>query len=102
MSPQLVTRLENMFPNSTHAQNVGLDTAADSELWDYAHNNGYLIVPKDTDFADKSAMQGYPPKVIWLRRGNCSTNTAEKMLRDHYSDIQAFTRNPDQGLLVLL
>lgn len=102
LSPQLVTRLENLFPNSTHAQNIGLDTAPDSELWNYASENDYLIVSKDTDFGDKSAIHGYPPKVIWLRRGNCSTRTVEKILTDHYSDIQTFARNPDQGLLILL
>lgn len=102
LSPQLVKRLEDLFPNSTHVQNIGLDTAADSELWNFASDSDYLIVSKDTDFGDKSAIHGHPPKVIWLKRGNCSTRTVEKILTDHYSDIQSFARNPDQGLLILL
>ncbi|WP_341328952.1 DUF5615 family PIN-like protein [Methylotuvimicrobium sp. KM2] len=27
------------------------------------------MVSKDSDFYDKSALLGYPPKVIWIRRG---------------------------------
>ena len=61
-----MTRLENLFPNSTHAQNIGLDTAADSELWNYASDNDYLIVSKDTDFGDKSTIHGHPPKEFGL------------------------------------
>ncbi len=102
LSPKLVTRLDNLFPDSIHAQNVGLDTAADTKLWDYAKDKGYIIVSKDTDFSDKSLMHGHPPKVIWIRRGNCSTNTVEMLMKDHYSDIQVFVNNPDEGLLILL
>jgi predicted nuclease of predicted toxin-antitoxin system len=91
-----------LFPDSTHVQDVGLDTADDTKLWDYARDNDYLIVSKDTDFSDRSAIHGFPPKVIWLRRGNCSTNTVEKILRNHYSDIEIFDRDPNTGLLILL
>jgi len=92
----------DLFPDSAHVQDVGLDTADDTELWDYARDNDYLIVSKDADFSDRSAIHGYPPKVIWLKRGNCSTNTVEGILRNHYSDIEAFASDPNRGILVLL
>ena len=50
LSDQLVTLLADLFPNSTHVKTIGLNTAADTELWDYARDNDYLIVSKDTDF----------------------------------------------------
>ena len=102
LSIRLVERLANLFPDSIHVRDVGLDTATDIKLWNYARENGYLIVSKDTDFSDRVATHGYPPKVIWLRLGNCSTDTIEHILRKHHSDIQAFSKHRDQGLLVLL
>ena len=102
LSDQLVTQLADLFPNSIHAKTIGLNTAADAELWDYARNNGYLIVSKDADFSNRSAIHGYPPKVIWLRLGNCSTKVVEDSLRNHYSDIKRFVKDFNRGLFVLL
>ena len=71
-------------------------------MWIHARANDYLIVSKDADFSEKSAIHGYPPKVIWLRLGNCSTEIVENRLRNHYPDIKTFARDSDRGLLVLL
>ena len=92
----------DLFPDSVHVQDVGLDTADDTELWDYARENDYAIVSKDADFSDRSVIHGHPPKVIWLRQGNCSTNAIERILRTHYSDIETFAGAPNRGFLVLL
>ena len=102
LSPNLVNLLADLFPNSAHVQDAGLDASEDTELWDYARNNDYLIVSKDADFRHRSTVYGPPPKVIWIGLGNCSTRTVEDNLRDHYSDIQTFTRDANRGLLVLL
>ena len=77
LSPKLVPLLIDMFPHSTHVQNVSLDTVDDTELWHYARDNDFLIVSKDADFSDRSVIHGNSPKVIWIRRGNCSTNTVQ-------------------------
>ena len=102
LSPKLVTRLTELFPDSVHVQDAGLATADDSELWNYARDNDYLILSKDADFSDKSAIYGYPPKVLWLKRGNCSTSTVETILRDYSSDIEVFVKDQNRGILVLL
>ena len=102
LSDQLVTRLADLFPNSIHVKMIGLNTATDTELWDYARNNDYLIVSKDADFSNRSAVHGHPPKVIWLRLGNCSTSTVEDSLRNHYANIKRFARDSNRGLFVLL
>ncbi|RKU39679.1 hypothetical protein C6496_00165 [Candidatus Poribacteria bacterium] len=102
LSPNLVNLLAALFPNSAHVQDAGLDASEDTELWDYARNNDYLIVSKDADFRHRSIVYGPPPKIIWLGLGNCSTRTVEDNLRDHYSDIQTFARDTNRGLFVLL
>lgn len=46
------------------------DRPTDEALWQYARREGLVIMTKDADFFDKLAVQGAPPKVIWLRNGN--------------------------------
>ena len=62
LSPKLVPRLADQFPDSAHVQDIGMDKANDTELWNYACDNDYVIVTKDADFSDKSLIHGYPPK----------------------------------------
>ena len=73
LSPRLVTMLVDLFPGSEHVQSVGLGEAADASVWEFARNNAFVIVTKDVDFSDRSALAGHPPKIIWIRLGNCST-----------------------------
>ncbi len=80
---------------------LGLDTATDTELWDYARDNNYFIVSKDTDFRNHSVIHGYPPKVIWIRIGNCMTRAVEQILRKHYAEIIEFSKDANTGLFVL-
>lgn len=64
LSPRLVRQLIDLFPGSAHVKTLGLDCAADLVLWDYARDNHFHIVTKDADFSDRSALMGYPPKVV--------------------------------------
>ena len=102
LSDQLVTQLADLFPNSVHVKTVGLDNAADTELWNYARDNDLFIVSKDADFSNRSAIHGFPPKVIWLRLGNCPTSVVENNLRKRYADIRKFAKDSNRGLLILL
>ena len=102
LSDQLVTQLADLFPNSVHVKTVGLNTTTDTELWNYARDNNYIIVSKDADFSNRSAIHGFPPKVIWLKLGNCPTSIVENNLRKHYADIREFVRSSSRGLLILL
>lgn len=52
----------------------------DDAVWDYAKVQGFAIVSKDSDFAERSFLYGSPPKVVWIRLGNCSTATIEQLL----------------------
>jgi predicted nuclease of predicted toxin-antitoxin system len=48
--------------------------ATDNEIWEYARKNNYAIITFDADFYDISIINGHPPKIVWLRTGNISTN----------------------------
>jgi predicted nuclease of predicted toxin-antitoxin system len=101
LSPRLVRRLADLYPNSTHVTDIGLDHSLDREVWRYAQQQGYLIVTKDVDFSEFSILQGFPPKVIWIRRGNCSTQDIETVLRESFDSIKAMDEDVNTGILEL-
>jgi predicted nuclease of predicted toxin-antitoxin system len=55
-------------------RDVGLARADDAAVWAFAREGGFTIVTKDGDFHQMSFVRGAPPKVIWMRVGNCSTD----------------------------
>ena len=59
-------------------------------MWAYAVEHGFAIVSKDFDFRQRSFLFGQPEKVVWIRRGNCSTGEVEIIMRAHYNDLLAF------------
>jgi predicted nuclease of predicted toxin-antitoxin system len=48
-----------------------------------------------------SVLFGPPPKVIWLRLGNCSTQDIVDLLRRRRDDIEAFVELEEAGFLAL-
>jgi len=101
LSPRLVTMLSDLFPGSEHVRSVDLDRSLDTRLWDFASGNDFAIVTKDVDFSDRSAIAGHPPKVIWLRLGNCTTSDIESALRGNRERIEAFEKDDGLGVLAV-
>ncbi len=101
LSPRLVNLLADIYPGCVHVDSIGLPTARDREVWEYALQHGYIIVTKDADFSELSLWLGFPPKVIWIRRGNCSTRNIEELLRENYDEIAILSDNPNTGIITL-
>ena len=70
LSHKLVRLLEDLFPNSIHVRDVDLKSADDTLVWEYAKDNGLILVSKDADMHQRSFLFGPPPKVVWVRVGN--------------------------------
>ena len=94
LSPRLPDLLSDLFPESVHVREVGLRDASDSDIWEYAYENDFIVVSKDSDFQQKSLLHGFPPKYIWIRVGNCSTKKVETLLLKYSDVIQEFCNNP--------
>jgi predicted nuclease of predicted toxin-antitoxin system len=47
-------------------------------------------------------VRGAPPKVIWVRLGNCTTDEVEAVLRARYPAVVAFGADSDAALFVLM
>jgi predicted nuclease of predicted toxin-antitoxin system len=101
LSYKLAHRLADIFPNSLHVRDVGLKATNDPLVWDYARDNDFMLVSKDADMHDRSLVFGNPPKVIWVRLGNCSTRRVEELLRRDFDVIKLFYEDNSVSLLVL-
>ena len=101
VSDRIVQRIADLFPDSMHVKFIGLKEADDSVVWDWARQHGYSIVSKDTDFSQRAIVFGAPPKFIWLRVGNCSTEVIVNLLRSRYEIICQFIDSESESLLVL-
>lgn len=44
---------------------------------------------------------GFPPKLIWLRIGNCRTDEIEEAIRSAVVFIREMEEAPDRGILSL-
>lgn len=101
LSWHLVSRLEDLFPDSSHVVRHGLERAADAEVWDFARREGFTLVTKDADFHELSMQEGFPPKVVRIRVGNCKTAQIEAHLRQHENALRSLHNDSDLGILEL-
>lgn len=101
LSHHLVHALRQEYPGSQHVRDVGLGEATDEAVWHYAAQEGFMLITKDADFHQRSFLFGHPPKVVWLRCGNCSTATIEQRLRVHHSRLTHFATDPEGAFLVI-
>ncbi|MEQ1929330.1 MAG: DUF5615 family PIN-like protein [Parvularculaceae bacterium] len=101
LARELVERLSDVFPGSQHVVPLGFERAGDNRIWEYAKADGFVIVSKDGDFNQLAFLHGPPPKVIWLRLGNCTTDIVERLIRQRRAQIAAFESDPSDGVLII-
>ena len=101
LSYRLVAELQDLYPDSLHVRDISMKESDDSDIWDYAAQNGYIIVSKGSDFRQQSFMYGHPPKVIWVRVGNCSVDTIISFLRMHHVAVLRFEQSETASFFTL-
>jgi predicted nuclease of predicted toxin-antitoxin system len=101
LSHKLAHRLADLFPDSAHVRDIGMKAADDPKVWEYAKDNDFMIVSKDADMHDLSLVFGNPPKVVWIRLGNCSTAQVEYLMRREFDVIKLFYEDESVSLVAL-
>lgn len=101
LSWRLPTHLADIFPESSHVREVDLKESEDLNIWEFAKEQNFVIVSKDKDFQERSLVYGYPPKVIFLRVGNCKVKLIEDLLRQHSAAIHTFGLGNKKSYLAL-
>lgn len=101
LSHRLKHPLAPVYADVAHVRDFGLERADDTSVWSFAKDKGFAIVSKDSDFHQRSLVFGHPPKVIWLRLGNCSTSDIEEVLLNVQPAIATFLTDATASLLTL-
>lgn len=70
----------------------------DIRIWQFAKTNQYTILTFDEDFSELQNMYSYPPKIIWLRTGNMSTEEIASLLIKLKKEIEEFLDNDELGV----
>jgi predicted nuclease of predicted toxin-antitoxin system len=94
ISFRIIKKIHSKFSDSKQIRQVGLEGLSDFTIWNYAKENNFTIVTFDSDFYDLSLIKGIPPKVIWLRTGNTTTNNIVKLLTKNFDLIDSFINDP--------
>ncbi len=101
LSSRILSEVLDLYPGSSHVGLLGLSQTSDSIIWEQAKSNSFCIVSKDADFQQRSLLFGAPPKIIFLKVGNCSTQRIVAVLRGNKTVITTFWMDEDASLLVL-
>ena len=101
VSWRLVIILKEHFGECIHTDDIPeLEfPAKDAKIWQYAKDNDYIIVTRDNDFNDLISVRGFPPKIVWLRTGNCSRKSTADLLIRSKQAIQELYKSEEYGLL---
>jgi len=99
ISHRVLSDLDDVFNDCTHVMLEELDQSSDIAVWEFAKTNHYTIVTKDSDFNDLAFVKGTPPKVIWLKLGNCKVKDIKNIFKQHKDAIEAFLNSTDSVIL---
>jgi len=102
ISYRILKLLSNDFLGSSHVKKEGLVNESDRVIWEFAKTNGYTIVSQDADFNDLCLLNGFPPKIVWIRTGNLPTKTILFLLNQHLNDLIKFIKDNDHGCFEIL
>lgn len=100
LSWKLNTVFVQHFKDCIHVNDLSIpQPAKDIEIWNYALDNGFVIVTNDEDFLNLSNVRGFPPKVILLKTGNQSTTFIIQLIISHKQELEDFYTSAEYGFL---
>lgn len=99
ISHRVIARILDIFPDANHVMLENLDEVSDTKVWMHARSHNYTIVTKDSDFNDMTIHKGAPPKIIWIKLGNCKVSEIENILRVNEEAIKEFLDEPVGAIL---
>jgi len=74
---------------ASHVLDLGLDSATDTEIWNYAEANSFVLITKDEDFSRRASQPDAAVQVVWVRRGNCRKTVLLSLFESVFSQVEA-------------
>ncbi len=102
ISFRITKKLQSYYFGCLHVSDCGLNDCEDSDIWEYAKKENLAIVTFDADFYDISIINGHPPKIIWIRTGNLTTDEIAQLLISNQKIIEPFLHDPELSEIACL
>ena len=94
LPPSLAEALRQAGCQAVHVFDLGLQAAADQQIWDEAVSRSAVLVTKDRDFPVRRAAGNDGPAILWIRVSNMSNRKLiELVVRALPTIIDAIERN---------
>ena len=87
---RIISKISLNFPEAKQVIQLGIENYSDIEIWKFAKENEYIIITFDADFYDLTNLQGFPPKIIWLRFENKQTDFIAHKINSKHLLIKDF------------
>lgn len=101
IAPKLIDNIADLFPDSTHVNEIVLNKSTDQEIWKYALDNDYVLVSTDNGFSNLSILSEKAPKTIFIKGEVITTLKLEWTLRVNEESIKHFvTEDPSICLTI--
>jgi predicted nuclease of predicted toxin-antitoxin system len=101
LSEALPAMLADVFPGSLHVRQLAGAARPTNVSGDSPIAHDCLLVSKDEDFHRPSVLRGAPPKIVWLRIGNCRTEAVADLLERQAPALQLFAEQEEATFLAL-
>ena len=99
ISHRILPALHTHFSSIRHVKELGLINANDHDIFMFARENKYdAVITLDDDFVKLLNLFSSPPKIIWLRTGNCTTPDLAKILISKFHFIEEFVQSEEHFL----
>ncbi len=102
ISHRLIPKIKDILPESIQIRQLGLENFSDKQIWEYAKRHDFTIVSFDVDFYNFSLVWGHPPKIIWIRTTNQTTNNLDIILRKHFASFKEFQEDTELACLEII
>ncbi len=103
LSFKLKSKLKSVFPNLIHVSDISLSGEEDKDIFDKARKLNFdAIITNDEDYYWISLLKGTPPKIIWLRMGNMTTQNLVSVLSSKKQEIEMFIKENEEKCLEII
>ena len=103
ISYRILRKMKDFPAHIIHIKDVDLTNADDHAIFMYARTNQFdAVLTLDDDFVKLLNLHSAPPKVIWIRTGNCSTAFLADLLLEKTVAIEEFVGSTEHILYELV
>lgn len=95
-----VPRIAHLFEELVHVKSLGWIDWSDYSIFMTERSQGFTaVITLDEDFNILLPEHGEPPKVIWLKTRNCSTEVLADVIISRFEIIKSFLANKEVDCL---